>query len=57
MAFDQLKSYLSSPLIFLKPKEGELLYLYLAMLEYASTVLIREEEKVQKLVYYVRKTL
>jgi len=38
----------------LKPTPGETLYLYLAVLELAvSRALVREEEGVQKLVYYV----
>lgn len=42
--FDELKQYLSSPPLLSKPKEGEVLYLYLAASQYAvSSVLIREE--------------
>ena len=41
-----------------KPITGEVLYLYLATPEHAiSAVLVREEEKVQRPVYYVSKRL
>ena len=42
----------------MKPVEGEPLYLYLAVTEYAiSGALVREENKVQWLVYYISKRL
>lgn len=54
--FTDLKAYLSSPPLLLKPVEGELLYLYLAMSENAvSSVLVREEAKIHKPIYYVSK--
>ena len=57
-AFKELKSYLSSPHILSKPIDGEPLYLYMAVSEHAvNLVLIREESKVQKPVYFVSKTL
>ena len=41
-----------------KPVQGEKLYLYLAVSEHAiSAALIREEGKIQWLVYYVSKRL
>ena len=53
-----LKEYLSEPPLLSKLVEGEPLYLYLAFTEYAiSGALVREEEKVQWLVYYISKQL
>ena len=50
--------YLSKPLLLSKPIEGEPLYLYLMVIEYAiSRALVREEDTVQWLVYYVSKRL
>ena len=49
---------MDKPPLLLKPIEGEPLFLYLAVSEYAiSRTLIREEEKVQWPVYYVNKRL
>ena len=57
-AFKVLKEYLSKPPLLLKPVEGELLYLYLAVTEYAiSGALVREKDKVQWSVYYINKRL
>ncbi|GAV72761.1 rve domain-containing protein/RVT_3 domain-containing protein [Cephalotus follicularis] len=57
-AFDKLKEYLASPPLISKHKDGEDLYLYLAATSGAvSAVLVREEEKVQRPVYYVSKAL
>ena len=57
-AFRSLKEYLSKPPLLSKRIEGEPLYLYLAVTEYAiSWALVREEEKVQWLVYYISKRL
>ena len=58
-AFRKLKAYFSPPSPFLaKPKDGETLYNYLAVSDRAvSVVLIREEDKVQRPVYYVSKVL
>ena len=51
-AFRALKEHLSKPPLLSKPVKGEPLYLYLAVIEYAiSGALVREEEKVQWLVY------
>ncbi|XP_030932161.1 uncharacterized protein LOC115957947 [Quercus lobata] len=53
-AFQELKQYLSSPPLLSPSKEGENLYLYLAVLASAvSAALIREEGKKQLPVYYV----
>ncbi|GKV12017.1 hypothetical protein SLEP1_g23223 [Rubroshorea leprosula] len=52
-AFDELKSYLSSPPLLTKANDGEILYLYLGISdESISSVLVREEGKQQKPVYY-----
>ena len=55
-AFRLLKEYLSKPSLLLKPVEGEPLYLYLEVTEYAiSKALVKEEGKVQWPVYYISK--
>ncbi|KAL2234291.1 UNVERIFIED_CONTAM: Retrovirus-related Pol polyprotein from transposon [Sesamum indicum] len=57
-AFNQLKSYLRTPPLLANPRPGDILYLYLAVSEHAvSSVLVREENKVQNPVYYVSKML
>ncbi|GKV25972.1 hypothetical protein SLEP1_g35342 [Rubroshorea leprosula] len=56
--FDELKQYLASAPLLSKPVEGESLYLYLGVTEEAvSSVLLREENKNQKPIYYVSKVL
>ena len=56
--FKALKKYLGKPPLLSKPTDGKLLFLYLAVSEYAiSGALIREEEKVQWPVYYISKRL
>ena len=52
--FQALKEYLGWPLLLSKLKEGEKLYLYLYLVvskEAVSATLVREEKKVQWLVY------
>ena len=57
-AFQALKAHMAQPPILSKPIEGETLFIYLAITEVAaSAVLVREEEGVQKAVYYVSKRL
>ena len=57
-AFEELKAYLSSPPLLSPSQPGEELFLYLAISPAAiSPVLVREEEKVQKPVYYVSQAL
>ncbi|KAK3036131.1 hypothetical protein RJ639_031712 [Escallonia herrerae] len=57
-SFEELKTYLSSPPLLSKPLPGEDLFLYLSITEVAvSTVLVREEDGVQKPIYYVSKFL
>ena len=53
-AFQELKHYLSNPPLLSPSKEGEALFLYLAVSVTAvSAALIREENKVQLSMYYV----
>ena len=52
-AFEELKAYLSSPPLLSPSQPGEELFLYLVVSPIAvSAALVREEDKVQKLVYY-----
>ena len=54
IAFQELKHYLSNPPLLSPSKEGEDLFLYLAVsITTVSAVLIREENRMQFLVYYV----
>ena len=55
--FQDLKRYLSNPPLLSRSKEGENLYLYLAVSNTTvSAALIREEVKKQLPVYYVSQT-
>ncbi|KAK3029764.1 hypothetical protein RJ639_038886 [Escallonia herrerae] len=57
-SFEELKTHLSSPPLLSKPLPGKDLLIYLSVTEVAvSTVLIREEDGVQKPNYYVIKVL
>ncbi|KAL2246102.1 UNVERIFIED_CONTAM: Retrovirus-related Pol polyprotein from transposon [Sesamum indicum] len=57
-ALQALKEYLTQPPLLANPKEGEILFLYLAVSENAvSSVLVREEGNNQNSVYYVSKML
>ena len=57
-AFLDLKAHLAEPPVLSKPKAGEPLFLYLAVTEdAASAVLVREEDQVQKPIYYISKRL
>ena len=57
-ALQDLKRYLTSPLLLSKPKDGEQLFIYLVVSEGAiSVVLVREEEGKQFPVNYVSKSL
>ena len=57
-AFQQLKEYLSWPPIMSKPEVYEVLFAYIAVTSHAmSLVLIWDDSGVQKLVYYVSKSL
>ena len=58
LAFEELKAYLSAPPLLSPSQPGEELFLYLAVSPAAvSAALIREEEKVQKSVYYASRAL
>ena len=51
-AFEDLKAYLSSPPLLSPSKPGEELFLYLAVSPTAiNAALVREEDRVRKLVY------
>ena len=53
-AFEDLKKYLSSPLLLSPSKPGEELYLYFAISRAAvSTALVKEEEGSQRPVYFI----
>ena len=56
-AFQELKRYMSNPPLLSPSKQGENLYLYLAIsTTVVSAALIQEEDKKQLLVYYVNQT-
>ena len=58
MAFQQLKEYLSQPLIMSSLGTDEVLFSYITVAPHAmSLVLIRVDNGVQRLVYYVSKSL
>ena len=58
VAFEILKQYLSSPPILSRPKKEEVLYANLSVTNYViSLVLVRNENGVQRTVYYVSKSL
>ncbi|GAA0169532.1 hypothetical protein LIER_40780 [Lithospermum erythrorhizon] len=53
-AFEDLKQYLRSPQLLSRPEEGEELQLYLPVADGAiRNVLVREEDGVQRPIYYV----
>ncbi|XP_019267709.1 PREDICTED: uncharacterized protein LOC109244987 [Nicotiana attenuata] len=57
-ALRDLKRYLSSPPLLSKPKEGEILTVYLAVSEVAvSAVLVCKDKGTQSPIYYVRKII
>ena len=54
LTFEELEKYLSRPPILSRPEKKEVLYTYLAVTDYAvSLVLVRNESGVQRPVYYV----
>ena len=58
MAFDNLKAYLSSPLLLSPSKPRKELYLYLAVSQAAvSTAFVRKEDGSQRLVYFTSRVL
>ena len=57
-AFLKLKEYLATPPMLCKPQVGVPLRLYFAVTEWAiSSVLVQEQEQVQKPIYFVSKAL
>ncbi|KAK0596320.1 hypothetical protein LWI29_014629 [Acer saccharum] len=57
-AFQALKDYLGQAPLLPKPETGETLYMYLSVSESAtSSVLVRQEEGIQKPIYYTSKAL
>ncbi|KAK3013410.1 hypothetical protein RJ639_008269 [Escallonia herrerae] len=57
-SFEELKAHLSYPPLLSKPFPGEDLLIYLSITEIVvSVVLIREEDGVQKPIYYISKVL
>ncbi|XP_010495428.1 PREDICTED: uncharacterized protein LOC104772525 [Camelina sativa] len=57
-AFNELKSYLSTPPILAKPELGEILFLYIAVSESAvSGVLVKDDRGEQRPVFYISKSL
>jgi len=57
-AFLKLKEYLASPPVLCKPQLGTPLRLYFAVTERViSSVLVQEQDQVQKLIYFVSKVL
>ena len=58
MAFQQLKEYLSRPPIMSSPEVDEVLFAYIAVASHAvSLVLIRDDNGIQRPVYYISKSL
>ena len=58
VAFQQLKEYLSWPPIMSSPAADEVLYAYITVAPHAvSLVLIRDDNGLQRLVYYMSKSL
>ena len=58
LAFQQLKKYLSRPLIMSSPEADEVLFAYIAVAPHAvSFILIRMDNGIQRPVYYVSKSL
>ncbi|KAK0601168.1 hypothetical protein LWI29_021826 [Acer saccharum] len=57
-AFQALKDYLGQAPLLSKPETGETLYKYLSVSKAAtSSVLVRQEEEIQKPIYYTSKAL
>ncbi|XP_057785414.1 uncharacterized protein LOC131002940 [Salvia miltiorrhiza] len=57
-AFEDLKAYLTKLPVLTKPSPGEPLYLYISVgVESLSSVLVREEDRQQKPIYFVSKVI
>ena len=58
IAFQQLKEYLSRPPIMSSPEVDEVLFAYLVVASHAvSFVLIQVDSGIQRLIYYISKSL
>ena len=58
MAFQHLKDYQSRPPILFSPEVDEVLFAYLAVAPHAvSFILMRLDSGIQRLIYYVSKSL
>ena len=58
LAFRQLKEYLSHPPIMSSPEMDEVLFAYIAIAPHTvSLVLIRVDNDIQRLIYYISKSL
>ena len=56
--FQQLKAYLANVPTLAKPLVGDVLLIYLVVLNYStSSVMVKEEDEVQQLVYYMSRSL
>jgi len=57
-AFVKLKEYLASPPVLCKPELGTPLRLYFAVIKKTiSSILLQEQDRVQKLIYFISKVL
>jgi len=57
-AFLKLKEYLATPPVLCKPRAGEPLLLYFAVTEWAiNSMLVQEQDQVQRPIYFVSKAL
>ena len=57
-AFNDLKQYLSNPPMLSQPNKEEVLYAYLAVTKHAiSFVLVRNQDRIQRPIYYVSKSM
>ena len=58
LAFEEVKQYLSHSPVLSKPEKEEVLYTYLVVTDYAvNIVLVRNENGIQRPIYYVNKYL
>ena len=57
MAFEELKQCLSHPPVLSRPEKEEVLYAYLAVDYAVSLVLVKNENGIQRPVYYFSKSL
>ena len=56
--FQAFKAYLASPPVLVNPQEGEVLTLYLAVLDFSvCVILVKDKKRVQQPVYFYSKAL